>query len=253
VGEVLDFRLDGKVAIVTGASRGIGLAIAEALAAAGADVVLQGRDEAALATAAEAVRARGRRAEPVTAELTDDGAPARIVAAALEELGRLDVLVNNAGIFEPVPFEEGGIDSLDRHVAVNLRAPYALTLAAMPHLLDGGVVIFVSSIAGHVAFPNSAAYCATKGAIELLTKSLAVEYGSRGVRVNAVAPGNIKTAMNARFRAEPGYEETMDARTPAGRHGDVEEIAGAVVLLASEAGRYAQGASWLVDGGWTAL
>jgi NAD(P)-dependent dehydrogenase (short-subunit alcohol dehydrogenase family) len=252
MGEVLDFRLDGKVAIVTGASQGIGLAIGEALAAAGADVVLQGRDEKRLTTAAEAVGARGGRVLAVAVELTDEDAPEKLVRAALEGLGRLDVLVNNAAIFEPAPFEEGGLASFDRHVAINLRAPYALTQAAIPHLLDGGSVIFISSIAGHAAFPNSAAYCATKGAIELLTKSLAVEYGPRGVRVNAVAPGNIKTAMNAPFRAQPGYEVAMDARTPFGRHGDPEEIAGAVVFLASEAGRYAQGASFLVDGGWLA-
>jgi NAD(P)-dependent dehydrogenase (short-subunit alcohol dehydrogenase family) len=252
VGDVLGLRVDDKVAIVTGASQGIGRAIAEALAAAGADVVVHGRDAKRLRAAAESVRRRGRRAVEVAADLTDGSAPDTLVGAALRELGSLDILVNNAAIFEPAPFEEGGLDSLDRHLDVNLRAPWALTLAAMPHLLNGGSVIFVSSIAGHAAFPDSSAYCATKGAIELLTKSLAVEYGARGVRVNAVAPGNVKTEMNARFRAEPGYEEAMDARTPTGRHGDPEEIAGAVVFLASDAGRYAQGASFLVDGGWLA-
>ena len=135
---------------------------------------------------------------------------------------------------------------------MNVRAPYAITHAAQAHLQSGASVIFISSIAGHIGFPNSAAYCATKGAIEQLTKSLAVELAPRGVRVNAIAPGNIHSPMNEEFFQSPEYERAMIERTPAGRVGVVEDVAPAAVFLASEAARYVYGVSLLVDGGWAA-
>jgi NAD(P)-dependent dehydrogenase (short-subunit alcohol dehydrogenase family) len=165
----LDLDLSGKTAVVTGASSGIGRAIAEALAEAGADLVLVGRDEARLHEAIDAVLARGAEAEPVVVELTADEAPAMIVAAAVERFGGVQILVNCAGIFEPQPFETQPLESFDRQMAVNVRAPFALTQAALPYLRPGGAVVNISSIAGHAGFPQSAAYCASKGAIELMT------------------------------------------------------------------------------------
>ena len=242
------FQLDGKVAIVTGASSGIGAAIAEAMAQAGASVVLVGRDGDRLAAVAKLC---GDRSATIAADITADDAPARIVEGALAAFGRIDSIVHSAGIFEPRPFPESSVASLDDQWRVNVRAPYSITQAALPHLGPGSSVIFISSIAGHIGFPNSAAYCATKGAVEGLVKSLAVELAPRDVRVNALAPGNIHSPMNAEYFRSPDYERAMIERTPAGRVGVVEDIAPAVVFLASEAARYVYGASLLVDGGWT--
>jgi NAD(P)-dependent dehydrogenase (short-subunit alcohol dehydrogenase family) len=241
------FRLDGKAAVVTGASSGIGLAIAVAMADAGARLVLCGRDEERLAGCAERVGEH----RVVAVDVTSEGAADAIVRTALDAFGGIDVLVHSAGIFEPMPFTETTAESFDRQWNVNVRAPFLLTQRAAPHLRDGGSVVFISSIAGHVAFPNSAAYCASKGAVELMAKALATELSPR-VRVNVIAPGNIRTPMNEGLRSQPGYEEATGELTPAGRHGEPEEIAAAVVFVASDAASFVHGASFLVDGGWTA-
>jgi NAD(P)-dependent dehydrogenase (short-subunit alcohol dehydrogenase family) len=242
------FALDGKVAVVTGASSGIGAAIAEALSHAGARVVLTGRDEGRLRAAA---RAMGEH-HVVVADLADDDAPARIVSETMGAFGALNVVVHSAGIFWPKPFAEAPLRDFDAQFRVNVRAPYALTQAALPHLQPDGVVIFISSIAGRVGFPSSTAYCGTKGAVELMTKSLAMELAPAGVRVNAIAPGNVHTPMNASFFESGEYQRSMIERTPFGRVGVVEDIAPVAVFLASDAARYIHGESILVDGGWAA-
>ncbi len=244
--------LTGRTAIVTGASSGIGLAAAAALAAAGANVALVGRDRNRLADADARVRAHGVSSLMLAEELTADEGPARVVAQTMASLGRIDSVVHSAGLFEPAPLVEASIESFDRQFAINVRAPFLLTKAASSYLKPGASVIFVSSIAGHVAFPNSVAYCGTKGAVEMMTKALATEFAPKGIRVNAVAPGNIKTPMNEPFRAMAGYEDGCNEQTPAGRFGEVDEIASAIVFLASDAASYVHGASLLVDGGWAA-
>lgn len=245
-------RLDGKAAIVTGASSGIGLATAQAMGEAGARVVLVGRNEERLARAAASVREAGSEATTCAVDLTLEEAPDQVLAAALEAFGAVDVLVHSAAIWEPRPFLDAPLETLDRQWAINVRAPYALSRAAVPHMAEGSSIVFVSSIAGHIGFPNSVAYCATKGAVELLTKALAMELSPRGIRVNCVAPGNIRTAMNEHVLAVPEYERAMVEDTPLRRIGVVEEVAPTIVFLASDAASFVQGATWLVDGGWTA-
>lgn len=240
---------DQPVLLITGASSGIGAAIAHALGGSGADVVLVGRDRGRLD---DRRRPLGDSAVAVAVDLTDDAAPRQIVDTALERFASLDVIVHSAGIFEPRPFVESSLESFDRQMDLNVRAPFALTQAAVPHLRGGGVVIFISSIAGHAAFPNSAAYCATKGAVELMTRALAVELAPEGIRVNALAPGNIRTPMNEHLLESAEYEASMVERTPFGRVGVVEDIAPVAVFMASDAARYVHGTSWLVDGGWAA-
>ncbi|MBS1868597.1 MAG: SDR family oxidoreductase [Actinobacteria bacterium] len=246
------FRLDGAAIVVTGASSGIGAEIARTLGASGARVLLVGRDEQRLHASEAAVRATGAEAASLALDVCGADAPERVVAVAREQLGDLTGLVHAAGIFEPTPFAATADECLDRQWEVNVRAPFRLTRAAVPHLTEGASVTFVSSIAGHVGFPNSTAYCATKGAVELLVKSLAVELAPGGVRVNAVAPGNVRTSINAHLLADPDYHRQMLAATPAGRIGEVEDIAPAVAYLASPAAAYVQGVSLLVDGGWAA-
>ena len=249
----LDLDLGGKTAIVTGASSGIGRAIAEALAEAGATLVLVGRNRERLGETTAAVEARGGEAEIVEAELTDTDAPQQIIEGAVKRFGGVNILVNCAGIFEPMPFETQPLDSFDRQMATNVRAPFALTQAALPYLKPEGAVVNISSIAGYKGFPQSAAYCASKGAVELMTRALASELGPMGVRVNCIAPGNIRTPMNQhQFEASREYEKSLEDRTPLGRIGETEDIAAAVVYLCSPAAKFVNGASWLVDGGWAA-
>ncbi|WP_033290450.1 SDR family NAD(P)-dependent oxidoreductase [Amycolatopsis jejuensis] len=241
--------LAGRAAVVTGASSGIGAQIARELSAAGARVLLVGRRTERLGHLAAEL---GGDAAWLGVDVTADTAPADIVTCALEAFGRLDILVNAAGVFAPAPFTETTDQSLDEQWQVNVRAPFRLARAAAGHLREGSSIIFVSSICGYVGFPNSSAYCATKGAVELLVKSLTAELAPKGVRVNAVAPGNVRTDINAHLLADADYEKQMLASTPAGRIGEVEDIAPAVVFLASPAAAYIHGTSLLVDGGWVA-
>lgn len=244
--------LSGKNALVTGASSGIGRGVAEAMAEAGAHVALVGRDTSRLADVKRQIVDTGGQAVTVAEDLTEPGAPDRVLGETLEALGSLEILVHSAGLFEPRPFEEIEVESLDRQWAINVRAPFLLTQAAVPHLSSGSSITFLSSIAGLIGFPGGSAYCATKGGVELLTKALGVELASRGIRVNAIAPGNIRTPMNEHLMADPEYMEAMLGSTPAGAVGEVDQIAALAVLLASEAGGFMFGSSVVADGGWTA-
>jgi len=248
----LTVSLDDQVAVVTGASSGIGAHIAQTMAQAGARVVLVGRDLARLESGRDAIAAEGGEAHAVRADLEHPEAAQSIVDGALAAYGRIDTLVHCAGIFLVAPIDES-LDLLDRQWPVNVAAPFRLTVLALPELRrTRGSVIFFSSVAGRIGFPGAAAYCATKGAIELLTRALAVEEAPNGVRINAIAPGNVETPMNAHLMADPDYYQAMIEATPMGRNGRVEDIAPIAVLLASGSAGYVTGESVLVDGGWAA-
>jgi len=248
----LEITLAGKAALVTGASSGIGRAIAVSLGRAGASVTLVGRDQTRLNRAVALVEEQGAAACGVVRDLRDDESHHEMVSATVERFGGLDVLVHSAAVWAPAPFADTTLASLDDHWNVNVRAPFALTQAALPHLRGGGSVIFISSISGKVGDPGFSAYGATKGAIELLTRILGKELIEDGVRVNAVAPGVTATEMNAQPMSDLAYKAAVEAMIPAGRLGAAEEIAPLVTFLASDHASYINGMSYAVDGGWTA-
>ena len=248
----LAIDLTGKTAIVTGANSGIGAGTAHALHTAGANVLLVARDRSRLDDVARRLSDAPERVAVLGIDITGAEAPSLIVARACAEFGRVDILVSAAGVFATAPLAQTSDDSLDTQWNVNVRAPFRLIRDAAPHMAAGGSIVLVSSIGGRVGFPNATAYCATKGAVELMAKSMGVELAPRGIRVNAVAPGNVRTDINRDLLADPAYEQQMLAATPAGRIGEVADIVPAIVFLASPAAGYMNGASVTVDGGWSA-
>jgi NAD(P)-dependent dehydrogenase (short-subunit alcohol dehydrogenase family) len=247
------FDLTSRVAVVTGASSGMGEAIAREMALSGARVVLVGRNEERLARVTDEIREAGGECHAVRLDVNDEDAPGRIVSEALETYGALNILAPVAGIFEWGPFESITVESFDRQWATNVRAPYRLIQAAMPHLKPDGAILLVSSIAGLVGFPESVAYSATKGAIALMTKALAMEFAGQGVRVNALAPGEIDTPMNVELYKNPDYVPYAISQTPARRLGYPDDVAPAAVFLCSPAAKFIHGVILAVDGGWTAI
>jgi NAD(P)-dependent dehydrogenase (short-subunit alcohol dehydrogenase family) len=246
----LSFRLDGRVALVTGASRGIGRACARALAEAGADLVVMSRSRSDLEHLAAEVRALGRRALPLVCDVTDSVRVREHIAA----LPRLDVLVVSAGTNIPEPLLEVSDEHLDAMLDLNVRATFVAVQAAALSMVEagGGSIVLLSSQMGHVGAPRRSVYCTTKHAVEGLTKAAAVELAPRGVRVNAVAPTFVDTPMTAPFLADRDFRAEVERRIPLGRVGRVEDVTGAVVYLASQAAALVTGTSLLVDGGWTA-
>lgn len=245
------FRLDGKVALVTGAGRGIGRACALALAAAGAEPVLVSRTEGELEEVAGAIRSEGGKAQPLVIDVTRSDA----VRDAFAGLGRLDILVNNAGINRPQPFLEVDEKTLDLLLGLNVRAAFivAQNAARLMVAQRGGVIINMSSQMGHVGSERDrTVYVMTKHALEGLTKAMAVELAPMGVRVVSVAPTFIATPLAQPFLDDPVTRKWILDHIPMGRIGTVEEVASAVVFLASRAAALVTGSSLLVDGGWTA-
>jgi NAD(P)-dependent dehydrogenase (short-subunit alcohol dehydrogenase family) len=246
-----DFRLDGQVCLVTGAARGIGQAIAVALAEAGADVALGLRDAT---TAGEPAEQMGALA--LQMDVTDLGQVAAAVDAVTSHFGRLDVLVNNAGIGLPeTPAEEVRVEDFDATVALNLKGTFFTSQAAARVMIaqGSGRIVNLSSQAGFVALPGEAVYCMTKAAISHLTKCLAVEWGEHGITVNAVAPTFIATPGTEPALADPEFRADVEERIAAlHRIGTPDDVTGAVVFLASPAASLITGQTLLVDGGWTA-
>jgi 2-deoxy-D-gluconate 3-dehydrogenase len=244
-------RLDGRTALVTGASRGIGQQAALTLAAAGAKVVLAARSAEDLgATAAAARRAGAPDAVVAVTDVLDEASVQAAVATAVEATGRLDVLVNVAGGQGfTASVTDTRTEGWDKVLSLNLRSVFVGCKAAMPHLAAGGAIVNVASIAGFTASPGLAAYAAAKAAVISLTRTLAVEAAPHGVRVNCLAPGWVRTELTRRMWTDPETSRALVAQVPLGRWADVEELAGPLLLLASDAGSYITGATLVVDGG----
>ena len=248
------FDLTGRVAIMTGAGRGLGRTMALALAAAGADLALASRTTPELESLVEEVEALGRRAIAVPTDVTSPEACEALVAAAVERLGRLDILVNNAGTNVRKSALEITPDEYDFVLQTNLKGYFNGARAAGRRFVEqgSGKVINVSSILGSVALPNQAAYASSKGAIDQLTKVLAIEWATASVQVNGLAPTYFETDLTRPLYEDPERKAFIEERTPMGRWGQPHELAGAVIFLAGDASNFVTGQTILVDGGWTA-
>lgn len=245
------FRLDGKRALITGASKGIGLGIAQALAAFGAHVTLCARDESALSEAVDTIKESGGEATYFSVDVTNVKAFSERIASQLA----FDIFVNNAGTNRPKPLVEVTEDDYDAVLGLNVRAAVFAAQAVVNKMIaDGkkGSVINISSQMGHVGAANRTLYCASKWAIEGFTKALAVELSPHGIRVNTLCPTFIKTPMTQPFLSEPGFFEEITKKIKLGRVGSVEDLAGGAVYLASDASSLVTGSALVIDGGWTA-
>lgn len=249
------FDLTGKTAFVTGASRGIGRVVAVALAQAGADVALVARSADGLADTADDVSAAGRRAVVIPADVTDEANVADAVASAIDELGQVDIVVNNAGGSNfMVPFRDLRLSGWDKLIKLNLTSAVYVCHAFAVHLLDrgSGSVINVASVAGVASAPLISPYGAAKAGLISLTKSLAVEWAGQGVRVNALCPGWTATDLNRNLWEDPVAGPGTVATVPMQRWARPDEMAGPAVFLASDASSYLTGQTIVVDGGQTA-
>ena len=238
------FSLSGRVAIVTGASRGIGAAIAAGYAAAGAAVVAVARSSA---PAVEGVSFH-------SCDVTDSAAFARLCRDVFRQHRRLDTLVNAAGMTKPGAAGSGALAAFDETLATNLRAAYSCSLAAAEHMAKsgGGAIINVTSIGSVLGFPDNPGYVAAKGGLRMLSKALAIDLAPARIRVNNLAPGYIRTAMTEASFADPMRREQRQRHTILGRWGTPDDLVGAAIFLAADASSYVTGQDLLVDGGWTA-
>jgi NAD(P)-dependent dehydrogenase (short-subunit alcohol dehydrogenase family) len=249
------FRLDGRRALVTGAGRGIGEACAQALAQAGAHVTLVARTGREIDAVRDAIAAAGGHAATLQLDVTDAGAVATAIAELSARHGPFDILVNNAGTNRPALITETPDTDIDALMDLNVKATLFVTREVARALIAAGrpgSIITVSSQMGHVGGPRRAVYCATKHAVEGMTKALAWEFGGQGIRVNTLCPTFIETAMTAGSFADPSFRGYVESRIALGRLGRLQDIMGAVVFLASDAAAMVTGSALMVDGGWTA-
>jgi NAD(P)-dependent dehydrogenase (short-subunit alcohol dehydrogenase family) len=249
------FRVDGRVALVTGAGRGIGRSVALALAQAGAEVWLAARTLPELERLAGEIKAAGGRAYAAACDVTDAPAVKRMVAA----IPSLDILINNAGMNLPEPFVDVSEEHLDRVLALNVKAAFVVAQAAAKKMLAaadrkarGGAIVNISSQMGHVGAVNRSVYCMTKHALEGLTKAMALELARDNIRVNSVAATFVDTPMTAPMFAKPEFSRWVHDRIPLGRLGTLDEVVSAVLFAAAPASSLMTGTSLVIDGGWTA-
>lgn len=246
-----DFDLTGKSALVTGAGRGIGLAAAQVLARAGAVVTLVARSSGEIEAEANALKSEGLQASHLVLNVTDRAAS----SALIESHGPFDILINNAGTNHPAAFADVTEEEFDAIINLNVRAAFFVAQAVVRGLLKAGKpgsIINVSSQMGHVGSARRTVYCASKHAMEGFTKAMAIELGAHGIRVNTIAPTFIETPMTAPFFEDPDFRTRVLEKIQLGRIGQVEDVTGALLYLASDASSMVTGSSLKVDGGWTA-
>ena len=248
------FSLEGRRALVTGASKGIGFETCRVLADAGADIAAVGRDEAGLAEVCEAVEALGRRCVPITADLATVEGPRAAARNALEAFGTIDILVNNAGVTTIKSIIDTPVDDWEWVNNVNLRAPYLLAQALVPKMIEQrlGKVINISSQSGVVALDDHGAYGASKGGLNMLTRVMTVEWAKHNIQSNSICPTVILTPMGEMVWGDPAKGNPMKAKIPAGRFGRTTEVADLILFLASSASDMICGQVILLDGGFTA-
>ena len=245
-------RLSGKAVVVTGSAAGLGRAIAKRCAEEGADVLLADVDLPGAQAVVQEIQRIGRKAVACKVDVRSKEQVQVMVDMAVADLGRIDVLVNDAGVVSHIPFLDLPEEEWDRVMDVNVKGSFLCSQAVLRFMVShkiGGALIHIGSISGFVAFTGSAHYCSAKGAIHQLNKALALEFGPLGIRSNVIAPGTFDTRMNAWFLDDPGLRENALKTIPFGRFGKPEEIASAVVFLASDDAVYINGAALLVDGG----
>ena len=249
------FSIEGKRALVTGATKGIGLETAKVLADAGADIAAVGRDADGLAEVSVAVTKLGRRCVAISADMGTVDGPGKAAAEALAAFGTIDILVNNAGVALLAPLLDATIADWDMTMAVNLRAPFLLARALVPGMIaqKAGKIINVSSQAGVVALPDHGAYCASKGGLNMLTKVMTVEWAKHNIQINTVCPTVILTPMGEKVWGQPEKGDPMLAKIPAGRFGKPVEVADMILFLASAASDMVCGHDMMIDGGFTAV
>lgn len=247
------FDLSGKVALVSGSSRGLGWAIAQSLAHSGALVLLNGRDAALVDSRVKEICAMGLRAEPAAFDVTDLAAGEKAVKDAVRRHGRFDILVANAGITLRSPIVDFPTENFTQVIATNLTAVWGLAREAARHMIPArrGRIILIGSISALVARPSISAYIASKGAVHALARQLAVELAPHRITVNAIAPGYFATDMNQKLIADHDFNEWICRRTPAGRWGELDEIGPAAVYLASDEASYVNGHVLVVDGAFS--
>ena len=248
-----NFDLTGRVALVTGSSKGIGFSLSKGLAKAGAQLVMNGRNEDDLEAAADTLRATGAQVDTLSFDVTDPAA-VREAVNDYERVGQIDILINNAGMQHRGPLEDFETDAFDHLMRTNVNSAFYVGQAVAKHMIlrGQGKIINIASVQTALARPGIAPYTASKGAIANLTKGMATDWARLGLNCNAIAPGYFDTPLNAALVADPEFSAWLEKRTPQGRWGNVEELQGAAVFLASDAASFVNGHTLYVDGGITA-
>jgi len=248
------FSLDGKRALITGSSQGIGFALAQGLAEAGATIILNGRDAAKLDAAQKALSDKGFNADVLAFDVTDHDGVRAAVDGYEASAGAIDILVNNAGMQHRTPLEDFPAEAFEKLLQTNVASVFHVGQAVARHMIEreAGKIINIASVQTALARPGIAPYTTTKGAVGNLTKGMATDWAKHGLQCNAIAPGYFDTPLNAALVADPEFSAWLEKRTPAGRWGNVDELVGACVFLSSAASSFVNGHTLYVDGGITA-